>query len=103
MISKTKKMNKRREFITQLGLLAAGVAIAPSFGCMAMPKSKKFGIQLYSLREQLPKGVEDVIAKVAKAGYSYVEGYGYSLENGFWGLTWSLSANGRFKNHSRIY
>ncbi len=81
-------MNKRREFIGQLGLLAAGIAIAPSLGCMMpIPKSKKFGIQLYSLREQLPKGVENVIAKVAKAGYSYVEGYGYSLKNGFWGLT----------------
>ncbi|MEO5912041.1 MAG: sugar phosphate isomerase/epimerase [Pelobium sp.] len=80
-------MNKRREFIAQLGVLAAGVAIAPSLGCTAMPKNKKFGIQLYSLREHFNIGVEEVIAKVAKAGYSFVEPYGYTVKDGFWGLT----------------
>src|SRR6476646_6337165 len=80
-------MNKRREFIAQLAVLAAGAAIAPSLGCMTMPQNKKFGIQLYSLREQLPNKVEEVIAKVAKAGYSFVEPYGYTLKNGFWGFS----------------
>lgn len=79
-------MSKRREFIGQLGLLAAGVTIVPSVACISFSKNKEFGIQLYSLREQLPNGVEDVISKVAKAGYSFVEGYGYSKANGFWGL-----------------
>lgn len=80
-------MNKRREFITQLGLMAGGITLMPSLACvLAEKKKKEFGIQLYSLRDELPKGVEQVIEKVANAGYSYVEGYGYSNANGFWGM-----------------
>lgn len=33
-----------------------------------------------------PNNVKGVIAKVAQAGYQDVETYGYSKENGFWGL-----------------
>jgi len=44
------------------------------------------GLQLYTLRELLPTDVKGVIPKVAKAGYNDVETYGYSKENGFWGL-----------------
>jgi sugar phosphate isomerase/epimerase len=80
-------MNKRREFITQLGLIAGGITLLPSFACaLEKERRRKFGIQLYSLRDELAKGVESVIKKVADAGYSYVEGYGYSETNGFWGL-----------------
>lgn len=81
-------MNKRRKFLTQLGVLAGGMAILPSFSSILKDHSKrKFGIQLYSLRDEFPKGVENVIKKVANAGYSYVEGYGYSEKDGFWGVT----------------
>lgn len=80
-------MNKRREFLTQFGLLAGGMCILPSFTSVLNDHGKrKFGIQLYSLRDELPKGVENVIKKIANAGYSYVEGYGYSEKDGFWGL-----------------
>ena len=80
-------MNKRREFLTQFGLLAGGMCILPSFTSVLNDYEKrKFGIQLYSLRDELPKGVENVIQKIANAGYSYVEGYGYSEKDGFWGL-----------------
>lgn len=80
-------MNTRREFITKLGLVAGGVALLPSLGCDLKPQKKaKFGIQLYSLRDELPKGVAHVIKKVAGAGYAYVEGYGYSKTDGFWGF-----------------
>lgn len=45
------------------------------------------GLQLYSLREQISaEGIEAVIPKVAAAGYKEVETYGYSKENGYWGL-----------------
>ncbi|RRN77537.1 sugar phosphate isomerase/epimerase [Pseudoxanthomonas sp. SGD-10] len=49
---------------------------------------REYGLQLYSLRNEFGKqSVEDVVAKVAKAGYSFVEPYGYSKEKGFWGLS----------------
>ena len=44
------------------------------------------GLQLYSLRDQLPKDVKGGIAGVAAAGYKEVEPFGYSKQNGFWGL-----------------
>ncbi len=77
----------RRNFIKQIGLITAGAVILPYVGCIAAESTRKFGIQLYSLRDELPKGVENVIAQIAKAGYSYVEGFGFSDKNGYFGLT----------------
>lgn len=79
--------NSRRTFIKQIGLVTAGAALLPYLGCAATAQTKKFGIQLYSLRDEFPKGVENVIAQIAKAGYSYVEGYGFSDKNGYFGLS----------------
>ncbi len=78
---------KKREFLTQISLLGASLLVLPSIGCVAAKKNTPFGIQLYSLRSELPKGVEIVIEKVANAGYQYVEAYGYSITDGFWGLS----------------
>jgi len=78
-------MTTRRTFLTQAGLAAAGVMLAPQ---LASAKSKNgVGLQLYSLRDQLPKDVKGVIANIAKAGYSEVETFGYSKQGGFWGLS----------------
>ncbi|AKD02071.1 sugar phosphate isomerase/epimerase [Pontibacter korlensis] len=78
-------MTTRRNFLQQASLLTAGVLLVPS--CVMAKANQNVGIQLYTLREQLPKDVQGVIGKVAKAGYKEVETYGYSKENGFWGLT----------------
>ncbi|MVN91734.1 sugar phosphate isomerase/epimerase family protein [Mucilaginibacter aquatilis] len=78
-------MTNRRTFIAQAGLISAGLALAPE---LLMAKTNKVaGLQLYTLRAQLPKDVKGVIAKVAQAGYKEVEVYGYSKQNGFWGLS----------------
>lgn len=79
-------MNSRRTFIKQISVAAAGALILPSLGCVASKATRDLGLQLYSLREQLPKDVRGTIAKVAQAGYKEVETYGYSLESKFWGL-----------------
>jgi sugar phosphate isomerase/epimerase len=91
-------MTNRRIFLTQAGLISAGAMMGPGF-LMAKAKNKVVGLQLWSLRDQLPKDVNGVIAKVAAAGYKEVEPYGYTLKDGFWGLdakTFSnlLKANG---------
>lgn len=77
-------MNSRRTFIKQAGIAAAAGLVLPSFACVK--SSKAVGLQLYSLREILPRDPRGVIAKVAAAGYKEVETYGYSAEGGFWGL-----------------
>lgn len=66
-------------------MLTAGILIAPS--CMvAKADTKNIGIQLYTLREELPKDAKGVIGKVAQAGYREVETFGYSDEWGFFGM-----------------
>jgi sugar phosphate isomerase/epimerase len=77
-------MTNRRTFLAQAGLLSAGMMIAPKL--VSAKSIKNPGLQLYSLRDQLPKDVNGVIAKVAAAGYKEVEPFGYSKEKGFWGL-----------------
>jgi len=80
-------MNSRRSFIKNAGIVAAGAMILPSFACSALADPKrKIGLQLYSMREQLPKDVRGTIAKIAEAGYNEVETYGYSVKDKFWGL-----------------
>lgn len=77
-------MINRRTFLTHAGLIGAGVALLPKLSLAA--GNRVAGLQLYTLRDELPKDVRGVIAKVAKAGYKEVEVFGYSKQNGFWGL-----------------
>ncbi|WP_432713357.1 TIM barrel protein [Pedobacter sp.] len=79
-------MNSRRDFLKQASLAAAGAFLIPGFACGKSPK-KQIGIQLYSLRNELPKDPKGVIRKVAAAGFKEVETYGYSIKDKFWGLT----------------
>jgi sugar phosphate isomerase/epimerase len=78
-------MNSRRTFIKQSSILAASIAVLPSLAC-TMPKSQPIGLQLYSLRDIIKNDIRGILNKVAKIGYKEVETYGYSLNNGFWGL-----------------
>lgn len=79
-------MNSRRTFIKHAGLAAAGAVFLPSFACTAATAKKNVGIQLYTLREQIPNDVKGVIEKVANAGYKEVETYGYSAKDRYWGM-----------------
>jgi sugar phosphate isomerase/epimerase len=78
-------MTSRRTFLAQAGLVSAGMVLAPQL--LSAKDKKGPGLQLYSLRDQLPKDVKGVIANIAKAGYAEVETFGYSAKNGFWGLS----------------
>jgi sugar phosphate isomerase/epimerase len=87
----------RRKFLGQSALVTAGMMVMPKL--MLAKANHKYGLQLFSLREQLPNNVKGVIAKVAEAGYKQVETFGYSKEHGFWGLSATefsklLKANG---------
>lgn len=90
-------MISRKKFILNSCLAVATLLLAPSLACVA--QKKVVGLQLYSLRSELPKDVKGTIEKVAKAGFKEVETYGYSIKDKFWGLTPAefkklLSANG---------
>jgi sugar phosphate isomerase/epimerase len=79
-------MNSRRNFIKNAGLAAAGAVLLPSFVNAATIAKRKVGLQLYTLREQIPADVKGVIEKIAKTGYKEVETYGYSAAKGYWGM-----------------
>jgi sugar phosphate isomerase/epimerase len=77
-------MTTRRTFLAQAGLATAGVLLAPT---LLQAQSKPIaGLQLYTLRDQIPKDVKGWMAKVAKAGYKEVETFDYSKKAGFWGM-----------------
>ncbi|WP_316809024.1 sugar phosphate isomerase/epimerase [Pedobacter agri] len=78
-------MLSRKSFMISSCLVLATFLLAPSFACFAQKKA--VGLQLYSLRDDLPKDLKGTIEKVGKAGFSQVETYGFSVKNQFWGLT----------------
>ncbi|MFD2938667.1 sugar phosphate isomerase/epimerase family protein [Flavobacterium notoginsengisoli] len=78
-------MITRRNFIVTTGLATTAVLARPSLAFSM--KKKEIGIQLYTLREELPKDVKATLEKVAKSGYTTVETYGFSIKDQFWGLT----------------
>jgi sugar phosphate isomerase/epimerase len=78
----------RRKFLQNSGSIVAGMAIAPSLLKLieADPKkSKPFGLQLYSLRADMPKDPKGVLKQVASYGYKQIEGYEGSTGM-FWGM-----------------
>lgn len=78
-------MIKRRTFLINSGLALGALAIAPSFAFAA--KKKNIGLQLYTLREALPKNVKGVLEQISAAGYNEIETYGFSMKEGFFGTS----------------
>jgi len=73
-------MPSRREFLTVVAtaLAASRVmpALADSQAALASPLNGPIGLQLWSLREYLPKDLPGTLAKVKAMGFSEVEGAG---------------------------
>ena len=78
-------MIKRRDFLINSGLALGALAIAPSLAFAS--KERAIGIQLWTLRESLPKDIKGVLAQIAKVGYTEVETFGYSVKDGFFGTS----------------
>ncbi len=81
----------RRKFLLTTGMLASGAALA-SIGCKSSKdsagsgKTSPFGIQLYTLRDDLPKDPKGVIKSLASYGYKQVESF-EGKDGMFWGMT----------------
>ena len=78
-------MIKRRAFIINSGLALGALALIPTLAFDS--KKKNVGLQLYTLRDSLPKDVKGILQKVSKAGYTEVETYGFSIKDGFFGTS----------------
>ncbi|MGB8260428.1 MAG: sugar phosphate isomerase/epimerase [Terracidiphilus sp.] len=69
------RLNLTRRDFARLG---TGAALAAGAGrLMARPLGLPIGLQLYSVRELLPKDFDGTLAKVRAAGYTDVEAAGY--------------------------
>jgi sugar phosphate isomerase/epimerase len=78
----------RRDFIRNAGILSGSLLLAkPSLSAIVWPnaeKNRSYGIQLYTLRDILPKDPFAIIKRLKEAGYDFIESY--EGANGFlWG------------------
>ena len=93
---------QRREFLKTASLLTSGLALTSissklvgcsSAGGSSAGLSENFGLQLYTLRDDMPKDPKGVLKQVASFGYKQIEGY-----EGPQGLFWGMK-NTEFKKY----
>ena len=48
---------------------------------------KEFGLQLYTLRDDMPKDPRGILKQVSRMGYKYIESYEHDKLGMFWGMT----------------
>ena len=76
-------MITRRSFIKKTSIASAALLIKPS----AFHFNHKYiGLQLYTVREAMEKDPEATLARVAKVGYTSVEGATYTGSEKFYGM-----------------
>ncbi len=71
----------RRKFIKTTGGVTTGLMLANVSGLSLLDSCKKpgkigeFGIQLYTLRDDMPKDPKGVLKQIASFGYKQIESY----------------------------
>jgi len=80
-------MTTRRSFLKQAGIVTAGAWLMPHLACTSGATKGDVGIQLYTVRDILVKDQKNVLAQVAKAGYTLVEPFGFNKDNGYFGMS----------------
>ncbi len=80
----------RRSFLKTSAAATAGISLAglPLISCANQPLAgtKKYGLQLYTVRNDVAKSLSGTLDYIAKAGYSQIELYGFDGK-GFFGKT----------------
>jgi sugar phosphate isomerase/epimerase len=67
----------RRTFLKTTGAVAAAAALTASHRLAAAPLTLPIGLELYSVRDLLPKDFNGTLAQLSAAGYKVVEAAGY--------------------------
>lgn len=77
-------MNRRNFIVKSAALLAAGSigqeVFSSPLAAAAKPNKGRIGIQLYSVKDELPKDFKGTLKKLSDMGYSSVEAYGFKGE-----------------------
>jgi sugar phosphate isomerase/epimerase len=87
---------KRRDFLKTATVLTSGIALtaigSKLTGCKTAAASggtgnlNAYGLQLYTLRDDLPKDPKGILKRIADFGYKQIEGY-EGKDGMFWGMT----------------
>ena len=80
----------RREFLSKTAQAAALMAVLPNISCAAQTTIdgrifKDFGIQLWTLRDQIEQNPKQTISQVAKMGFTQIESF-----EGKQGIFWNM-------------
>lgn len=68
----------RRTFLAQSALATGAVLLNQSCSPgRPTPEGPAIGLQLYTVRDEVPKGLEALVEKIASFGYTHIETYGY--------------------------
>jgi sugar phosphate isomerase/epimerase len=82
----------RRQFINKIAALLALSGLAGlQLSCLTKSKGR-IGIQLYSVKDELPKDFLGTLKKLADMGYSSIEAYGFTKDD-FFGHTMKELSN----------
>jgi len=76
----------RRQFINRSAVLLAASSMASQSmfaAVMAKQNKSRIGVQLYSVKDELPKDFTGTLKKLSAMGYSYVEPYGFTTDDFF--------------------
>jgi sugar phosphate isomerase/epimerase len=92
--------NTRRDFVKNVSIMAGAATLLPQLACSSKISTnafggnlEKFGIQLYTLREDMPKDPKGVLKHLSNYGYTQIEGY-----EGPQGLFWNMTPKD-YKNY----
>jgi sugar phosphate isomerase/epimerase len=82
--------NNRRSFLKLAGTLTAGVTIGGNLiscrtGAKLTSGARPFGLQLYTLRNEMAKDAKGTLRKVAALGYKQIESF-EGAQGIFWGM-----------------
>ena len=77
-------MTTRRSFLKTTSVLSAGLLMVPSEFKIKAPL---IGLQLYTVRNEMEKDPAVTLARVAKIGYTSVEGASYTGNGKFYGMS----------------
>lgn len=80
---------QRRDFLKTAATLSSGVLLTKLMGCNPSSKvsggKKPFGLQLYTLRDDMAKDPKGVLKQVASFGYKQIESF-EGKDGMFWGM-----------------
>lgn len=80
---------QRRTFLKSTAIATTGIWLHAATGCSfknSGPVNKNFGLQLYTLRDEMPKDPRGVLRQLASFGYKQVESFEHNSMGMFWGM-----------------